>query len=211
MHTKILKKIILLLFLCLSTLLVYPQSFNGSVIAGINTSQVSGDELSGFNKAGVIIGGGVSIPLSQKFDAGIEIVFIQKGSRKKADLDKGDYETYKMALSYAEVPIIFEYKASGKLRLLAGPTFGVLVSSKEERYDLVSSLPFEKYEIGIAGGLSFAFVKNLSLQMRLTNSVLPIRKIGANTKYFVSGQYNSGLSFTLKYTFNKSKTPGNDG
>ena len=183
------------------------QSFSGSIIAGINSSQVSGDQLSGFNKAGVIIGGGVSLPLSKKFEAGFEIIFIQKGSKKNADNENGDYSSYKMSLNYIEVPVMFEYKAAKRLRLHAGPTLGVLLSSKEENQDgeLPDQPAFEKYEIGIAGGLSFYITPQFSLNLRLSNSVLPIRKVGVDYGNTVSGQYNSGLAFTLKYTFASKK------
>jgi len=36
------------------------QEFNAGISAGISTSQVSGDNLAGFNKAGIILGGFVN-------------------------------------------------------------------------------------------------------------------------------------------------------
>jgi len=112
-----------------------------------------------------------------------------------------------MSLNYIEVPVMFEYKAAKRLRLHAGPTLGVLLSSKEENQDgeLPDQPAFEKYEIGIAGGLSFYITPQFSLNLRLSNSVLPIRKVGVDYGNTVSGQYNSGLAFTLKYTFASKK------
>jgi hypothetical protein len=185
------------------------QRFKASVLAGINSSQVSGDELAGFNKAGILLGGSAILPLNKSFEAEMEILFIQKGSRSKLSEDNTNIDYYKMALNYLEVPIIFTFYPTPKVSLHAGPTVGVLLSAKEE--DIAGSrtdqITFENYELGVAGGLSFHFNKSISLSMRLSNSLLPIRKIGADTKFFISGQYNSGLAFFLRYTFNpKSKT-----
>lgn len=54
------------------------QSFKAAVLAGINSSQVSGDELSGFNKVGLFIGGSAILPVSEKSLVEMELLFIQK-------------------------------------------------------------------------------------------------------------------------------------
>ena len=50
------KKKILFLFIILISVNVKSQNFNGGLIGGISTSQVSGDNLSGYNKAGLFLG-----------------------------------------------------------------------------------------------------------------------------------------------------------
>jgi hypothetical protein len=189
------------------------QSFQGFVLGGINASQVSGDELSGFNKAGVMFGGGVALPLNQsgKLNASMAILFIQKGSKTPTSKDGNNADYYKMSLNYTEVPLMITYKPSSKIGIHAGPTVGLLVSEKEEDIagELTERPPFEKMELGIAGGLSFHVTENFSLNMRLSNSLLPIRKIGADTRYFISGQYNSGLAFFITYTFKTQNKTNN--
>ena len=44
------KKKILFLFIILISINVKSQNFNGGLIGGISTTQVSGDNLSGYNK-----------------------------------------------------------------------------------------------------------------------------------------------------------------
>ncbi|MBS1763823.1 MAG: PorT family protein [Bacteroidetes bacterium] len=185
------------------------QSFRAAVIAGINSSQVSGDELSGFNKAGLLIGGSAILPVSKKSLVEMELLFIQKGSKTPAVKDGAANVYYKMSLNYLEVPLIYTFRPVKYVSLHAGPTLGVLVGSKEEDIagELIGQPPFLKTELGIAGGLSIYFKDNFSLCMRLSNSLLPIRNTGANTRLFKSGQYNSGLAFFLQYTF-KSKNQG---
>jgi len=197
---KIINKILIVLLLPMAT---NAQSFKASIIGGINASQVSGDELGGFNKAGVMFGGSAILPVTPKSDVAMELLFIQKGSKTPTSKDNSNTVYYKMSLNYLEVQINYTYHASKKIGLHVGPTFGVLVGEKEEDIagELTERPEFQKTEIGIAGGLSFHFSEKVGLYMRLSNSLLPIRKMGADTKYFKSGQYNSGLAFSLTYTF----------
>lgn len=197
---KIINKILIVLLLPMAT---NAQSFKASIIGGINASQVSGDELGGFNKAGVMFGGSAILPVTPKSDVAMELLFIQKGSKTPTSKDNNNADYYKMSLNYLEVQINYTYHASKKIGLHVGPTFGVLVGEKEEDIagELTERPEFQKTEIGIAGGLSFHFSEKVGLYMRLSNSLLPIRKMGADTKYFKSGQYNSGLAFFLTYTF----------
>jgi len=197
---KIINKILIVLLLPMAT---NAQSFKASIIGGINASQVSGDELGGFNKAGVMFGGSAILPVTPKSDVAMELLFIQKGSKTPTSKDNSNTVYYKMSLNYLEVQINYTYHTSKKIGLHVGPTFGVLVGEKEEDIagELTERPEFQKTEIGIAGGLSFHFSEKVGLYMRLSNSLLPIRKMGADTKYFKSGQYNSGLAFFLTYTF----------
>ena len=197
---NILKKLLILLSLPLA---INAQSFKASIIGGINASQVSGDELGGFNKAGVMFGGSAILPVTPKSDVAVELLFIQKGSKTPTSKDNNNADYYKMSLNYLEVQINYTYHASKKIGMHVGPTFGVLIGEKEEDIagELTERPEFQKTEIGIAGGLSFHFSEKVGLYMRLSNSLLPIRKMGADTRYFKSGQYNSGLAFFLTYTF----------
>ena len=184
------------------------QSFKAAVLAGINSSQVSGDELSGFNKVGLFIGGSAILPVSEKSLVEMELLFIQKGSKTPTPKNGAANNFYKMSLNYLEVPLIYTFLPVKYVSVHAGPTFGVLVGSKEEDNagELTGQIPFQKTELGIDGGLSVYFSEHLSLTMRLSTSLLPIRKTGANTPLFESGQYNSGLAFFLQYTFGSKKS-----
>ena len=184
------------------------QSFKAAVLAGINSSQVSGDELSGFNKVGLFIGGSAILPVSEKSLVEMELLFIQKGSKTPTPKNGAANYFYKMSLNYLEVPLIYTFRPVKYVSVHAGPTFGVFVGSKEEDNagELTGQIPFQKTELGIDGGLSVYFSEHLSLTMRLSTSLLPIRKTGANTPLFESGQYNSGLAFFLQYTFGSKKS-----
>lgn len=198
----------LIVFLLITNNIACGQSFKAAVLAGINSSQVSGDELSGFNKVGLFIGGSAILPVSEKSLVEMELLFIQKGSKTPTPKNGAANYFYKMSLNYLEVPLIYTFRPVKYVSVHAGPTFGVLVGSKEEDNagELTGQIPFQKTELGIDGGLSVYFSEHLSLTMRLSTSLLPIRKTGANTPLFESGQYNSGLAFFLQYTFGSKKS-----
>ncbi|MBK7856479.1 MAG: PorT family protein [Bacteroidetes bacterium] len=180
------------------------QKFSGSFFGGLSSSQVAGDRLSGFNKAGVIAGASVFLPVKSSLGVEMEIQFIQKGSKKPVDAESEDLEYYRMHLNYVEVPFLFHYSYSKRFQFNAGFSVGQLLSSKEEdaggEIPESQTLPFEKTEFAVCGGMYYGFNEKFFLDLRLSNSILPIRKIGeSNIQNIKSGQYNTVLSFTLKY------------
>jgi hypothetical protein len=184
----------------------FAQRFKAGIIGGFTTSQVSGDQLAGFNKSGFEFGGLVTAPLSEKFDLGFQIVYIQKGSKKPFDVQTGDY--YKLSLNYIEVPLLFRYINSKKVSFEAGPAIGKLLSSKEEdEYgELIDPKPFKPYELSLMIGMSYMLFTNFYLNMQGSNSILEIRTPPVESSYYDNlnkRQYNSVLMFTFKYVFSK--------
>jgi hypothetical protein len=182
--------------------LSFSQKFKAGIIAGFTTSQVSGDQLAGFNKSGFEFGGLVSAPISEKFDLSFQIAFIQKGSKKQNNAAQGDYTYYRMSLNYIEVPVLLRYNFSKKFQFEAGPTFGKLISSKEE--DEHGEIPpvneFNNFELGFMLGMNYMLFDNFYLNLEGSNSILPIRESDIEG---ARDQFNSVLMFSFKYVFNK--------
>ena len=200
-----LRFLLIALFLFVSSF-SFAQRFSAGIIAGFTTSQVSGDQLAGFNKSGFEFGGLVSAPLSQKFDLAFQIVFIQKGSKKPIHADIGDYTYYRMSLNYIEIPLLIRYNYSKRFHLETGPAIGKLVSSKEEDAygEILDSKPFKSYEFSWMGGISYMLLDNFYLNLEGSNSLLPIRNAGIEGGYQVGrDQFNSVLMFSFKYIFHK--------
>jgi hypothetical protein len=192
--------IVLLLFVPNS----YAQEFKGGLKGGICASQVSGDDLSGFDKAGLILGGYVARSLSERVALQMEIMYIQKGSRKNARPDKGDYQSYIMRLNYIEIPVLLNWRHKKKWGFEIGPSIGYLFKSYEadEFGVFVNARPFNPTEIAINFGLNYYMTENLFVNTRYGNSVLPIRDHVSGATYKLNwGQYNTAISFTLNYQF----------
>src|SRR5690554_2436533 len=90
----------------LSNMQSIAQGFNTGILAGINASQVSGDNYSGFNKAGILVGLFTNLDVSEKVNLQFEINYSQKGSRKNPKTDEGDHEFFLLRLNYIEVPML---------------------------------------------------------------------------------------------------------
>ena len=73
-------RIFLYILLCVVSINIHAQNFGGGLILGLSTSQVSGDHLGGFNKAGLLVGGFVNLQLSNTLKGQMEMTFIQKGA-----------------------------------------------------------------------------------------------------------------------------------
>ena len=195
------KKISIVLLILLFTNKMTAQEFKGGFIGGLSASQLSGDMLGGFNKAGLIIGGFTSHSFSEKISGKLEIVYIQKGSRNP----KISNGIHQYSLDYIEIPLILQYKIQPKIYIETGIQVGILVKQKEEdMYGEVDMLrDFNKTDINLCIGLNYELNETWSLISRLSNTFIltPVREHASNTTNGRNkGQSNTVLSFALEYT-----------
>lgn len=197
-------RILLIGLCCFIFLNANAQRFKSEVQVGIVGSQVSGDDLSGFDKAGFLGGIGVRTDFKKnKFSLGFKILYLQKGSRKPSKLDQGDPTFYLLQLNYLEVPFQFRYLISKKIYVEAGPSFAYLVKSKEQDQDgeLASRDPFSKFDFSIAGAIAYSLNKQWDIRFEAWQSLLPIREhSNGNTYRLNQGQYNSVIALSIQYT-----------
>ena len=193
------KKKILFLFIILISNNVKSQNFKGGLIGGVSTSQVSGDNLSGYNKAGLFLGIFTQLPVSSISNIKLEMNFIQKGSRNPKMNKNGIPD---ISTSYLEVPISLNYNQNELLSIESGIQTAFLLSAKDnDVYGSVNSdPPFDKTDISAFIGIYYHYSEKMSLNTRLGNSVLPIRGYDTERIFiFKRGQYNTVLSFTIHY------------
>ena len=192
---------ILLIFLC--PIASNAQKFKAGVFLGISSSQVSGDQLGGFNKAGLYGGGFVNTALGEKSLFQMEMSYIGKGSRPTNEQLQNGYYVYP-TLNYVEVPVLFIYKAKNNINVEAGLAFGVLVYSREEDFysEIPITRPYNKTDFSFILGLEYSFSETISVNSRLNNSFLPIREHASGGTYGLNqGQYNTEITFSLRYHF----------
>ncbi|MAR40067.1 MAG: hypothetical protein CMD22_05305 [Flavobacteriales bacterium] len=192
-------KKILFLFIILISNNVKSQNFNGGLIGGISSSQVSGDNLSGYNKAGLFLGVFTQAPVSSITNIKMEMNFIQKGSRNPKLNQNGIPD---ISTSYLEIPISLNYNQNELLSIESGIQTAFLLSAKDnDVYGSVNSdPPFDKTDISAFIGIYYHYSEKMSLNTRLGNSVLPIRGYYTERIFiFKRGQYNTVLSFTIHY------------
>ncbi len=207
MLDKIVKKAIFYL-LILSHTQLYTQEFAGGVTIGLSASQVSGDNLAGYNKAGLLIGAFANRKITKLLTVQMEINYIQKGSNNPNinDLQNSNYNTPDISLSYVEVPIIFNFQQNENLQLESGIYIANLIDGFYNDYigklNNYGNNPFTKNDSGVLIGLNYLLFNKLSLNTRISQSILPIGSEDDSRSVYNSskkGKYNSVLSFAIQY------------
>lgn len=210
------KRFLIVCLLLAITHAVNAQSrFGGGLSAGFAISQVSGDNLSGFNKPGAFAGAFGYYGFNDKNWLQLELNFIQKGSYQAP---KDDFpHKYLLNLNYVELPVLYKFMPVGKRFVFEiGPTFGYLVSYSErsELGDIANAqgvLQFKKYELAAIAGINYKLRKGFSVNLRAIQSVLQVRNHQGNATWYLNrGQYNTSLCLSLRYTFQpKAETTTN--
>jgi len=225
-----LKKIfVLFLFfiLVLMDLKVVGQRIKGQIIAGMNLSQVDGDEVYGFHKAGLNAGLGAILPLGKNFSFTIETLFNQKGSYQGEQYEDtvtnpstGNKELwtgeYKLKLDYLEVPVLFHYTDKEIITAGIGFSYGRLVNVKEYEHGrqvettTLNGGPYDRNDYDVLVDLNFRVHKKIprfKMNIRYAYSMSKIRtrtfldKFGNET--ITRDQYNNLFSLRLIYVFNE--------
>jgi hypothetical protein len=190
-----------ILFILVALPPVSAQVFNAGISGGINVSQVEGDGFKGYDKAGGNFGIFVNKGLQQSLRAQLEIKYSSKGSQLPTTIENPKY--YKIELHYIEFPILVKYSLS-RFEPEAGLSGGYLFHSteKDEFGQIPNSRPFKKTELAALAGISWFISERLSLNARISYSVLPVREhAGGGTYRFNFGQNNNVISFKLQYQF----------
>lgn len=199
-------KKISLLFFCLGIvgwLNAQERRFSAGAKIGLSSSQVSGDDLAGFHKAGLTAGLFSSVKFSKKWSGQFELLFVQKGSKYAGNPDAGDLNYYRLQLNYMEVPVLIQYQFK-KLCIEAGPGFGYLIHYREEDRmgDITGMRPFNKSEISYNLGVNYRIINHLGISARFSNSISSIRNHASGAHTLSNpGQQNTVLQLAIHYIF----------
>jgi hypothetical protein len=220
----------------LITLLMLPysmalgQRIKGEVIAGMNLSQVDGDEVYGFHKVGMNMGLGAMVPLGKNFSFSIETLFNQKGSYQGKQYEDKLIDTatgqvlaiyngaYKLKLDYLEVPFLIQYTDKDIITAGIGFSYGRLVNIKEYEHDTLNlnttlnSGIYDKNDYNVLVDIQMRIHKKIprwKFNVRYAYSVSKIRTRDYYTVpppgqlYSTRDQYNNLFSIRLIYAFNE--------
>jgi hypothetical protein len=203
---KILYFLILAFAFLLCTDSLFSQSIGGGAILGFNASQVDGDQLAGYHKAGLNLGLTGIIPINKKMAVGMEILFNQKGSVKNPNPKDPSASSYKLRLDYLDVPVLFMFKDKEKAIFSSGFSYGTLVNFFEsvngsENLYPEGSNPYTPYDVNWIADIKYSIIPNLYINYRFVYSVLGIRTY-VDYMGRVRQQYNHYMSFRLVYLIN---------
>ena len=198
---------------------VNAQIIKGEAILGANISQVDGDEVYGFKKLGAHIGFGGLIPIGI-FDASMEVLFNQKGSREKQqyvfDTLTGEYN---LRLNYVEIPIMLYINDKDNASAGIGFSYARLVGVKEFEHGWQTSTTiyndvYSRSDWSILFDLKLKILEGLKANLRYEYSLVPIRtreftQLWGTTDVTVRQQYNNLWTFRLIYIFNEKQSRDN--
>lgn len=179
------------------------QNFDAGLIGGFCTSQVSGDNLSGYNKLGSRFGAYINYPINKKMSYQLEMQFLQKGSKKP--YTENSPETYLFELNYIELPATLNYQVKKGISIESGLGSAFLVDYKEQ--DEITDINTDKpntLALDFLLGVQYDIKKNLKLNIRYANSISRIRKHASEEESGLnSGQFSSLVSFALMYQISR--------
>lgn len=189
----------------------HAQGFKGSLVAGFNASQITGDSMAGFNKFGLLAGAMVKRPLSARSSFELGFLFSQKGSRSGNDTASSGIPKpfFGLTLNYIEIPILYQYEFKDYLAFTIGPYFGILngATYNDGFQDYEKSANFYRLDYGLSTGVQVIFSPRLALDIRAVNSIVNFLKFplfsGLSPNTSISANYyNVVTSFGLRYTIN---------
>ena len=206
-------KLLSLTIIVLVSLSASAQKFKGGIHGGLASCQVDGDNLTGYNKPGFILGGFVTLNKNDKLSFQIELEYIQKGSRFVPKANQLGYNvpvagvvgsSYYLKLGYVEMPFMIRY-TNNKFLYETGLSFGTLlhsyVGTEFGEMPISAANPeFEPFEYSLNLGISRIISDHLLACFRYNYSILPIR-IPPGSVGIRTGQYNNNMQFAIRYIF----------
>ena len=186
-----------------------PFSFYGGFVAGANLTQVDGDDIAGYNKAGLNVGGIMYAKFSKNFALSMEILYSQKGSRLTGAVTMPSGITFtdcRVNLNYAEVPVMINLIDKHKSNFGVGLSYSRLASSTEyiatqpgQPFDM-NAYPFSKDDLNIIAGGNLHLWKGLFFNIRFQYSLRSIRDNNP-PQYDSPAQYNRLWVLRMMYLF----------
>lgn len=196
----------ILLWLSLSLpLTALAQTFGGGLLAGLNISQIDGDQAHGYRQPGLYLGGFLTYRLQERLALQPELVFEQLGSR-----DRSGFISWR--LNYATLHLLFQGRIAINLGgdkrqevvLEAGPALGYALGATDQISGNDLSTGINRVDLrGLAGGtlqlsprwgFSLRYGYSLGSLLRRSGPRLP------GVPPTVNGLFHNYIQFSLRYT-----------
>lgn len=157
--------------------------------AGLNISNIVGNETEGWkSKAGIFIGGLVEIPVVSKFSVQPEVNFSMEGAKWDGE---GGGNT---SLGYIKVPVLAKYTTVSGFYGETGPQIGFLVNAKDkydgEKTDIMEFL--KKTEFSWAIGAGYFVTPEIGVHVRYNAGLSSFYETEKNSVFQVGVQYIFG-------------------
>lgn len=186
---------VLLLACCIHQIGSTQRKFDAFLHAGANISQIDGDKLAGFDKAGLNLGIGTGIKLNNKTDLHTEFIYSQRGAASSLFFDAG--KDIQITMNYVDIPVTVtikdwkdEEKNFFKVFGKTGLQYSRLINSSTNfiKYELPLST-ISNYDVSFLAGFGYNLNKKVGIEFRYTRSLRriqnnPIEDIGNFKIYY---------------------------
>lgn len=184
-------------------------NFKGGIEGGVMGTQVDGDTLSGYDKAGIRVGGFIEREITEKISMQFSMLYVQKGSKGEQDPD--DLSSfYKINLHYIDMPLTAKYYHKSGIIGEAGLGLGYLFSSLEAgnnefgQYIEDDEPEFNRFEVSYHLGIGYKLFPYTSVHAQFSYSMFKIRgKYQSQIPGVFAGQYNNTLTIALQIYLGK--------
>jgi len=159
---------------------IHAQTFEGGLIVGFNMTQLDGDDLAGWNRIGMNVGGRVAITPYEKWKFNLDLLFSQKGSNAAPE----QFSSYdNVRLNYVEIPIQINYMdwldedGFYRLHFLTGFSYSQLVGFKVIRQDGTDTTDledFKKWNANLHLGATYFIKENIGVNVQYALGLLSV-------------------------------------
>ncbi len=189
-----------------------PKLITVGAVAGVNFSQVDGDNYAGYRKVGLNVGGIGYIRLHKHLAFSFELLYSQRGARsdyaRYSPIDSTTLITkYNITENYAEIPLMINYFDKHKSHFGLGVSYSRLVSSTESMaafpaYTLdFSKYPFKTNTYDLVLAAKMHVWKGLFFNLRFQYGLTPIRTASPPGLARAQKQFNNLWSVRVMYLF----------
>lgn len=179
--------LLVLLFLALSQTYSQAQRFGAAIVAGMNASQIDGDQLAGYDKIGLSAGFKTMIQFESALKLNVEFLYSERGSRPNIFNDDYDPDI-NITLQYIEIPFYVSigdwWQEEGqyhKVSAHGGFSYGRLIdastvdyyNSAEDSYDKLVPY-FNQNDVSWFLGIDYRFSPRFGVMGRYTRGITPL-------------------------------------
>lgn len=176
------------------------QIIQPAIILGFNSTQIDGDNLSGFRKFGANGGAGAFIMLPKNFSVNFEILYSMKGS-KSSNSEAARYGgDYKLILDYIDIPIGFNYHDKERAIFGMGVVLNNLVRYQETFGATKLDSDYKRFGVEVMANLSFVIKRHYGINFRYQYSITQINNGATATNPFQEGAQRSNI-LTLRFMY----------
>jgi opacity protein-like surface antigen len=193
------KKSLLVFFLSFMAFNSDCQDFKAYMFAGVNASQVDGDQNGGYNKFGPRLGFGIQYPMSEKVELGFELMYSHKGSQSKSDKDDPGKIIVKYRYNYIELPLLMKYRLGNDIQLSSGLSAAYLINAKaDEGGGFAEMTNIKKSDFLLNAGAIYAISETLHVEGRFQYSMATILEDNVKSTLFRRrGAYHNLFGLSL--------------